>query len=66
MFSYEQIPQVSLAEDIPSQIQMEQKIKKRSNIHSPGQGQSTAATTGTFFFFFFVLNKCEDLHIFEA
>lgn len=66
MFSYEQIPQVSLAEDIPSQIQMEQKIKKRSNIHSPGQGQSTAATTGTFFFSFFFLNKCEDLHIFEA
>lgn len=64
MFSYKQIPQVSLAEDIPSQIQMEQKIKKRSNIHSPGQGQSTAATTGTFFFFFLI--KCEDLHIFEA
>lgn len=41
-----EIPQVSPAEDIPSQIQMEQKIKKRSNTNSPGQGQTTAAASG--------------------
>ncbi|XP_062617371.1 uncharacterized protein LOC134279048 [Saccostrea cucullata] len=41
-----EISQVAPTEEIPSQIQMEQKIKKRSSSNSPGQGLPTAGATG--------------------
>lgn len=49
IYSFSQIPQVPPAEETPSQIQMEQKVKKRTNTKSPGQGLTSTGATGTNF-----------------
>lgn len=49
IYSFSQIPQVPPAEETPSQIQMEQKVKKRTNTKSPGQGLTSTGPTGTNF-----------------